>query len=100
MRINDYELSHLILRFEQEKDMKPMHCVQNLAALRDLVTARIERAMLFEACKRARTVINRINALVANPRYDWNADPEGLTRLFGETQEELNRVIANVGEHV
>lgn len=50
-RINDYELSHLILRFEQEKDMKPMHCVQNLAALRDLVTARIEREALLQAVK-------------------------------------------------
>ena len=42
VRITDYELSHLILRFEQEKDMKVMHCVQNLAALRDLVDLRIE----------------------------------------------------------
>ena len=46
MRISDYELSHLILRFEQEKDMKVMHCVQNLAALRDLVDLRIEAAGL------------------------------------------------------
>jgi predicted component of type VI protein secretion system len=45
-RITDYELSHLILRFEQEKDMKPMHCVQNLGALRDLVSARLELAVL------------------------------------------------------
>lgn len=49
MRITDYELSHLILRFEQEKDMKPMHCVQNLGALRDLVSLRIEHA----GCRKA-----------------------------------------------
>lgn len=44
MRIDDYELSHLILRFEQEKDMKVMHAVLNLAALHDLVDLRIEHA--------------------------------------------------------
>lgn len=46
MRVTDYELSHLILRFEQEKDMKVMHCVQNLAALRDLVELKRENARL------------------------------------------------------
>jgi hypothetical protein len=51
MRISDFELSHLILRFEQEKDMKPMHCVQNLAALRDLVDLRIERQQLLAELK-------------------------------------------------
>ena len=53
MRITDYELSHLILRFEQEKDMKVMHCVQNLAALRDLVDTKQQIIRLEEQLKAA-----------------------------------------------
>jgi hypothetical protein len=41
MRVNDYELSNLILRIEQDKDFKPKDHVINLAALRDLISARI-----------------------------------------------------------
>lgn len=62
MRIDDYELSHLILRFEQEKDMKVMHCVQNLAALRDLVSARIELACLQTENQELKDRIQRLEA--------------------------------------
>lgn len=57
MRVSDYELSHLILRFEQEMDMKPMHCVQNLGALRDLVFLRIEHKAALEEYRAHTAVI-------------------------------------------
>ena len=59
MRISAYELSHLILRFEQEKDMKPMHCVQNLAALRDLIDTRIDLRLAIKALIECRVELGR-----------------------------------------
>jgi hypothetical protein len=103
-RITDYELSHLILRFEQEKDMKPMHCVQNLGALRDLVSARIdiaglkaEKAELLEAAKVALESLRAWNAMSfgwANPdmkeavikAYEASPEIQGLLKAIAKAE--------------
>ena len=81
MRIDDYTLSHLILRFEQEKDMKVMHCVQNLGALRDLVDARVEIQVLLLVCE----------AVLKLPRpwMDGGITSQGWNRAFAEIEAAL-----------
>lgn len=59
------------------------------------VETELHHLFLLERCK---AHIHRLSLAIHGERYDWNADPESLTRVEGDLLQDLTRALAMVEE--